>query len=40
MPDVAAGLADFRRYAALLESMIPTEPSFAPTVESSTSIQV
>jgi hypothetical protein len=40
MPDTATTLADFRRYAAMLESMIPVEAAFAPTAESATSIQV
>lgn len=40
MTDAATTLADFRRYAAMLESMIPSEPAFSPTLESETSIQV
>lgn len=40
MSDTAASIADFRRYAALLESMIPAEPAFASTAEGATSIQV
>jgi len=40
MPDTATTLADFRRYAAMLESMLPAESLFSPTAESATSIQV
>ena len=40
MSDTAATLADFSRYAAMLESMIPVEAAFTPTAESATSIQV
>ncbi len=40
MTDTAAILADFRRSAGLIDSMISAEPSFAPTTESQTAIQV
>ncbi|HEV2296717.1 MAG TPA: hypothetical protein VGR35_22945 [Tepidisphaeraceae bacterium] len=40
MPETATTLADFRRYASLLESMIPADPAFVPSAESATSIQV
>ena len=40
MPDAATTLADFRRYAAILESVLPADPAFSPTAESATSIQV
>ena len=40
MSDAATTLADFRRYAAMLEWMIPAESAFTPTAESATSIQV
>lgn len=40
MSDTATTLADFRRYAALLDSMIPARAAFTATAESATSIQV
>jgi hypothetical protein len=40
MPDTAAALAEFRRYASLLDAMIAADPAFAPTLESATSIHV
>ncbi len=40
MSDTANTLAEFRRYAALLDSMIPADAAFSPTTESATSIQV
>lgn len=38
--DPVPTVAEFRRYAALLDSMIPPEPAFTPTAESATAIQV
>jgi hypothetical protein len=40
MSDSSTTLADFRRYAALLDSMIPANRAFTPATESATSIQV
>src|SRR4051812_42872445 len=40
MPDTASTLADIRRYAAMIEAMIPAAPVFDASLESATSIQV
>jgi len=40
MTDTAAAVAELKRYASLIEGMVPADPAFAPTTESATSIQV
>jgi hypothetical protein len=40
MADTVTTLADFRRYAGILDAMIPADAPFAPTLESATSIQI